>query len=136
MGQVGAVMRGDGVYILPSDGSVDPDGPYIAEYTPEQKLKFFDDLTKVALEWAEEKDTEEKRVLQRYIVDRLWDIARGHPFGLPRMYETIGQVVVSDFATKAAHSALMCEHANEVPTTCTCKNDCYCKSHSCAVETE
>jgi len=90
-------MRGDGVYILPPDGSIDPDGPYIAEYTTEQKLEFFDNLVKAALQWAEEKDPEEKRVLQRAIVDRLWDIARGHPFGLPRIYETIGLVVINDY---------------------------------------
>jgi hypothetical protein len=124
---IGAVMRGDGVYVLPSDGSIDPDGPYVAEYSTEQKLEFFDDLTKTALEWAEEKDPEEKRVLQRYITDRLWDIARGYPFGLPRIYETTGLIITNDYAS----SALTCGHANEVPSVCECEDNCYCKSHSC-----
>lgn len=92
-------FRGDGVYLLPADGSVDPDGPYVAEYTVEQKLEFFDKLTKAALEWAEEKDKEEKDMMRRIIVDRLWDIARGHPFGLPRIYETVGPVIINDYAT-------------------------------------
>ena len=28
-------------------------------------------------------------------------------------------------------SPLFCEHANEVPGTCNCKENCYCKTHSC-----
>ncbi len=28
-------------------------------------------------------------------------------------------------------SPLYCEHANEMPNECLCKNDCYCKEHSC-----
>ncbi len=28
-------------------------------------------------------------------------------------------------------SAIYCEHANEMPQTCPCPADCYCKEHSC-----
>lgn len=28
-------------------------------------------------------------------------------------------------------SAMYCEHANEMPASCPCPEDCYCKSHSC-----
>lgn len=28
-------------------------------------------------------------------------------------------------------SALFCGHANEMPNVCPCKEDCYCKEHSC-----
>lgn len=27
--------------------------------------------------------------------------------------------------------AIFCIHANEVPQTCLCADDCYCKSHTC-----
>jgi len=30
-----------------------------------------------------------------------------------------------------AGSAVMCEHANEVPQMCPCRARCYCKSHTC-----
>jgi len=29
-------------------------------------------------------------------------------------------------------SAMMCDHANEVPIGCPCATNCYCKSHTCA----
>jgi len=32
---------------------------------------------------------------------------------------------------KQEKSAVMCEHANEVPGKCNCPNDCYCKSLTC-----
>ncbi len=28
-------------------------------------------------------------------------------------------------------SPIYCEHANEMPATCPCSDDCYCKEHSC-----
>lgn len=28
-------------------------------------------------------------------------------------------------------SAIYCNHANEMPATCPCDDDCYCKEHSC-----
>ena len=28
-------------------------------------------------------------------------------------------------------SPIYCEHANEMPSPCPCKDDCYCKEHSC-----
>lgn len=28
-------------------------------------------------------------------------------------------------------SAIFCEHANEVPVSCPCDDDCYCKEHTC-----
>lgn len=28
-------------------------------------------------------------------------------------------------------SAIMCNHANEMPVECPCDDDCYCKEHSC-----
>ncbi len=31
--------------------------------------------------------------------------------------------------------AAFCEHANEVPSSCLCGSECYCKSHTCLVET-
>lgn len=31
-------------------------------------------------------------------------------------------------------SAMFCEHANEVPLACPCKDDCYCKTHTCFKE--
>lgn len=31
------------------------------------------------------------------------------------------------------HSAVYCEHANEVPGMCPCDDECYCKTHTCAV---
>lgn len=30
--------------------------------------------------------------------------------------------------SRAAH---LCEHANEVPQSCPCPDDCYCRSHTC-----
>ena len=29
------------------------------------------------------------------------------------------------------HRAMFCEHANEVPVSCRCEPDCYCKEHTC-----
>lgn len=29
------------------------------------------------------------------------------------------------------HSAIFCEHANEVPAHCPCEEYCYCKDHTC-----
>lgn len=31
-------------------------------------------------------------------------------------------------------SALFCEHANEMPMSCSCEEDCYCKFHSCRIK--
>ena len=31
-------------------------------------------------------------------------------------------------------SSILCEHANEVPTICKCKSNCYCKSHTCKAD--
>jgi hypothetical protein len=49
--------------------------------------------------------------------------------------------IVNEFLTIAVNEALkqaidrkspiLCDHANEVPNTCTCDEDCYCKSHTC-----
>lgn len=30
--------------------------------------------------------------------------------------------------SRAAH---LCEHANEVPQSCPCPDDCYCRTHTC-----
>ena len=32
-------------------------------------------------------------------------------------------------------SCQMCEHANEVPGSCPCRPDCYCKTNTCASRT-
>lgn len=32
---------------------------------------------------------------------------------------------------KRRKSAVLCDHANEVPAVCKCPSDCYCKSHTC-----
>lgn len=34
-------------------------------------------------------------------------------------------------ALRIYKSAILCEHANEMPNVCPCDADCYCKAHSC-----
>lgn len=34
-------------------------------------------------------------------------------------------------SVSAAHSAVFCGHANEVPMSCPCGAGCYCRSHTC-----
>ncbi len=34
-------------------------------------------------------------------------------------------------AEQKATSAMYCDHANEMPSTCPCLSDCYCKFNSC-----
>ncbi len=38
---------------------------------------------------------------------------------------------VNDMNQKSIPSAMLCDHANEVPAVCKCNSDCYCKTHTC-----
>lgn len=33
--------------------------------------------------------------------------------------------------SRAMTSAILCNHANEVPSTCVCEPNCYCKENTC-----
>jgi len=45
--------------------------------------------------------------------------------------EVLGQAKIVPFSKPIEKSPLYCEHANEVPQTCPCPPDCYCKDHTC-----
>jgi len=100
---VGAFPVRDDITVLPADkNAFSTDGPHVPEYTDEEKIKFFDNLVSASLSmkskktWADEENDEERELHGRAILNRLWDIARGHPYGLPRIYERVGLVVVND----------------------------------------
>lgn len=62
---------------------------------------------------------EHKLVLARQVVDRIDQLIAGQ------------QATNRLMADAHAPSAMLCEHANEVPQICPCRFLCYCKSHTC-----
>jgi hypothetical protein len=49
----------------------------------------------------------------------------------PELVEQLREASVEATPLPREHSAVFCEHANEVPSTCPCEAGCYCKSHTC-----
>lgn len=45
--------------------------------------------------------------------------------------ERIDKLIELKIADQKSNSCILCNHANEVPMSCDCSPDCYCKSHTC-----